>query len=91
MKKIIVIVLLMMSSAVLADGQKLHGSSCMQCHSSLMGGDANSIYARPSSKIKNLAGLQKRVTACATAADANWTSEQKNQVVQYLANTFYTF
>ena len=83
--------LLSVSTVVLADGKALHDASCMQCHASLTGGDANSLYSRSDRKVKSLAGLEKRVANCAIAADANWTAEQQQQVIDYLNSRFYRF
>lgn len=83
--------LLCASATALAQGQALHDAACIQCHSSLTNGQPNSLYTRADRKVKNLAGLDKRVKSCAVAADANWTDEQRNLVVNYLAKTFYLF
>ena len=83
--------LLSVSTVVLADGKALHDASCMQCHASLTGGDANSLYSRSDRKVKSLTGLEKRVANCAIAADANWTPAQQQQVIDYLNSGFYHF
>jgi len=90
MKWLMIIMAVLWTSTVFADGKKLHDSSCMQCHSSLMAPNkANEIYTRTNRKITNLAGLTKRVRSCSLAADADWTSEQRQQVVRYLTDTYY--
>ena len=90
-KALITTGLLSVSTLLLADGKALHDASCMQCHASLTGGDGNSLYDRSDRKVKSLAGLEKRVANCATAADANWTAEQQQQVIDYLNSRFYRF
>ena len=81
----------MVSTAVMAQGKDLHDTSCLQCHASLTGGKPNSMYTRPDHKISSLSALKKQVQGCAVAADANWSDEQREAVVSYLAKTFYHF
>jgi mono/diheme cytochrome c family protein len=83
--------ILMTSSQVLAQGKTLHDANCLQCHASITGGKANSIYSRADHKIKTLAALEKQVSNCAVAADANWSETQREAVVNYLSETFYHF
>jgi mono/diheme cytochrome c family protein len=84
--------LLSVSSILLADGKALHDASCLQCHAALTGsGDGNGLYSRADRKVKTLTGLEKRVANCAIAADANWTSVQQQQVIDYLNSRFYRF
>lgn len=90
-KSFTLICLLLASTMVLADGKALHDKSCMQCHASLTGGDANSLYSRSDRKVTSLAGLEKRVANCAIAADANWSVDQQKQVIDYLNSRFYRF
>lgn len=79
------------SGSALAQGKQLHDNNCMQCHASLTGGQPNSIYTRADRGVKTLQGLTKRVANCAIAADVNWTTEQQQQVVDYLNSQFYRF
>jgi len=81
----------LISPLVLAQGQALHDESCLQCHASISGGDANSLYTRTNHKVTTFPALQKRVKGCAVAADANWSNEQRAMVVKYLSETFYKF
>ena len=92
MKWIMIMMSFLWTTTAMADGKKLHDNSCVQCHSSLMApSKANDIYTRVDRKITNLDGLAKRVRSCALAADADWTTEQRQQVVRYLADTYYGF
>lgn len=91
MKVIWLSCLLLMPSLVLGQGNALHDESCLQCHASIMGGNANSIYTRSDHKVTSFPDLQKRVKGCAVAADANWSGKQRETVVQYLEKTFYRF
>lgn len=92
MKQLILMVILLTSTSVMAiDGKALHDAVCLQCHSSLTDGKPTSLYTRADHKVKTLSALQKRVKGCAVAADANWTDEQREAVVQYLAKNFYNF
>jgi mono/diheme cytochrome c family protein len=79
------------STAFAVDGQSLHDSSCLQCHSSLTGGKPNTLYSRADKKVTTFEGLQKRVKGCAIAADVNWSDKQRARVVQYLSDQFYHF
>jgi mono/diheme cytochrome c family protein len=91
MRFMVAILLLISTTVVVAQGKKLHDAACLQCHSSLTGGKPNSFYTRADRKVNSLASLQKRVKGCAVAADVNWTDQQRNTVVQYLADSFYKF
>lgn len=92
MKWLMIMVTFLSASTAMAEGKKLHDNNCLQCHSALMApNEANEIYTRADRKITSLDGLAKRVSSCALAADANWTSEQRQQVVRYLADTYYHF
>lgn len=89
MRSLLALLFLSVSATALAQGKQLHDANCMQCHASLTGGQANSIYSRADKGVKTLDGLNKRVANCAIAADVNWTSEQQQQVVDYLNSEFY--
>jgi len=80
-----------LSGNVMANGKALHDQSCMQCHAALMGGNANAIYSRGDRKVNSLARLESQVTGCAVAAGVDWQARQYQQVVDYLATTFYRF
>lgn len=79
------------SPAFAGEGQALHDSSCIQCHSSLTGGKPNSLYTRVDRKVTTFEALQKRVKGCAVAADVTWSEQQRAQVVEYLTKSFYHF
>ena len=85
------VMLLMLSPLVLAQGKTLHDKSCLQCHTSITGGNANSLYTRADHKVTTFAGLQKQVKGCALAADTDWSDTQRSAVVNYLASSFYQF
>lgn len=91
MKAVLLILGLVISSASLADGKALHDAACLQCHASLGGGDAFKLYQRSDRKVKTLAGLEKRVAYCMTAADVSWDKTQQQMVVEYLREQFYHF
>lgn len=91
MKFYLLSLLLLLPMVVLAQGKTLHDASCLQCHASITGGKANSLYSRAEHKVTSLAALQKRVKGCAVAADVSWSNEQRATVVNYLAKTFYRF
>jgi hypothetical protein len=92
MKKVLLaIILLLAAPLVLSNGKTLHDAACMQCHATLTGGNANAIYARSGSRITDLKRLASQVEGCALAADVAWLPEEHQHVVDYLANTFYSF
>jgi mono/diheme cytochrome c family protein len=82
---------LMLSPQIWAQGKTLHDASCLQCHTSITGGKPNSLYSRSDHKVKSIASLEKQVKGCAVAADANWSTVQREAVVNYLSETFYHF
>ncbi|MDH5357916.1 MAG: hypothetical protein OEY48_03245 [Gammaproteobacteria bacterium] len=90
-KAVLISVLLVVSTAVFAQGKDLHDASCLQCHASLTAGKPDSLYTRPDRKISSLSALKKQVQGCSVAADTNWTNAQHEAVVNYLAKTFYHF
>jgi mono/diheme cytochrome c family protein len=83
--------LFLMSPLIYAQGKVLHDSSCLECHASLTGGQPNHLYIRSDRKVTTVEALEKRVIGCSAAADANWSPAQRQQVVEYLAETFYQF
>jgi len=83
--------LLAISPSVMADGKGLHDQSCMQCHATLVGGQANNIYTRSDRKINSFQQLEGRVKSCAMAAGVDWQPREYQQVIRYLATTFYQF
>jgi hypothetical protein len=82
---------LVISPQVMADGKRLHDQSCMQCHATLMGGKATMIYTRLDKKINSFQQLESQVESCGVAAGVGWKSQEYQQVIQYLATTFYQF
>lgn len=54
-KAFLAISLLLATPIVIAGGQGLHDAACMQCHATLMGGDANAIYTRNTRRVKGCA------------------------------------
>ncbi|RKZ88977.1 MAG: hypothetical protein DRQ39_01530 [Gammaproteobacteria bacterium] len=91
MRFLVALLLLISTTVVMAQGKKLHDAACLQCHSSLTAGKPNSFYTRSDRKVNSLASLQNRVKGCAVAADVDWTDQQRNMVVNYLADSFYKF
>ncbi len=90
-RALLAISLLLTMPLVWANGQVLHDAACMQCHAALMNGDANAIYTRTERRVTNLKRLDSQVEGCALAADVAWLPEEHQQVVDYLAKTFYQF
>ncbi|OYV75846.1 MAG: hypothetical protein B7Z66_11350 [Chromatiales bacterium 21-64-14] len=72
------------TSPDVAHGKELHNASCLACHNP-------SVYTRPDHKIRSLTALHRQVAACQKAAGANWNAAGRNDVVEYLNQTFYHF
>lgn len=72
-------------------GKQLHEENCLKCHTSIMGGDPNSIYTREDRRIGSLAALDKQVRRCKTSLGVSWPDDQIDDVVTYLNETFYKF
>lgn len=82
------------SHAIAADiqrGKQLHDENCLKCHTSIMGGDPNSIYTREDHRMTSLAALDKQVRRCKTSLGVSWPDDQIDDVVAYLNQTFYKF
>lgn len=86
--------LLVGTSSFAADierGKQLHDENCLKCHTSIMGGDPNTIYTREDRRIGSFAALDKQVRRCKTSLGASWPDDQIDDVVTYLNETFYKF
>lgn len=75
----------------MANGEKLHATTCVNCHVSIAGGDGSSIYTRPNRRVKDLTGLKKQVTFCERNLGLTWFDEQINDVTEHLNNSYYKF
>jgi len=73
------------------DGQALHQSECVDCHSRITGGDGTVIYKRDESIITSLPELRTRVTHCANGAKTGWNEDQITAVTDYLNQQFYHY
>ena len=80
-----------MSSAVSAErspdvtlGKALHEKNCMKCHD-------NRQYTRPNRIIHTFEDLHARVEFCDTASNAGFSSDNLDDVVEYLNVNFYKF
>ncbi len=65
-------------------GKTLHNKSCMGCHD-------NSQYTRSNRIIHTFEDLRARVKFCDAAANADFSSNDLNDVVEYLNVDFYKF
>ncbi len=65
-------------------GKTLHNKSCMGCHD-------NSQYTRANRIIHTFEDLRARVKFCDGAANANFSPNDLNDVVEYLNVDFYKF
>lgn len=72
-----------------AHGKDLHDANCQSCHSSLMGGNPDTIYTRADRRVSSIGGLKNQVTRCKTTVGVSWPDDQVEDVVEYLNTTFY--
>jgi len=66
------------------DARSLHQQICQRCHD-------DSIYTRPDSIIFSFSALKKRVHFCESMANAGWSEQQINAVIDYLNQRFYHY
>lgn len=71
-------------AADLKAGQALHDQHCMKCHDS-------SVYTRDQRRVSSLDGLRKQVARCELSLGLSWFDDQRENVVQYLNNSYYKF
>ncbi|CAA6810612.1 MAG: Unknown protein [uncultured Thiotrichaceae bacterium] len=69
----------------IASGQRLFAESrCLECH----GVD---VFTSKDRKVKDLAGLERKVRQCDASLSTNWFDDQILDVVAYLNATYYKF
>ncbi|MDW3094988.1 MAG: cytochrome c [Gammaproteobacteria bacterium] len=73
------------------DGQALHQSECIECHSRMTGGDGHVIYSRDDRIVKNISELSTRVTHCSNGANTGWNANQIDAVTKYLNERYYNY
>lgn len=73
------------------EGQDLHQTQCIECHSKMTGGDGSVLYKRDNKIVRSIPQLEKRVTRCAAGADTGWNKVQIKAVTEYLNNNFYLY
>ncbi len=73
------------------DGQTLHESKCIECHSRMTGGDGHVIYIRDDRIVKNISELTSRVSHCAKGANTGWNADQIKAVTTYLNEKHYNY
>ena len=75
----------------MARGKALHEEHCVTCHTSLTGGNADSLYTRPKRRVTTLEGLKRQVRRCELNLGLRWFDEDINDVVSFLNENFYHF
>ena len=84
--------LILTTHIALADeGQALHQSQCVECHSRMTGGEGTVIYKRDDRIAKNLDELKQRVTHCSKGSNTGWSDIEISAVTDYLNNQFYHY
>lgn len=92
MKKILIISLLLFSTAIFAaddatqlkHGQKVHQNHCLKCHT-------DSLYTRENRIVKSINALGKQVRICRDNTEAPWFSDDTDAVVNFLNKKYYKF
>ncbi len=74
-----------------SQGQVLHQSNCVECHSRMTGGDGTVIYKRDDRIARTYKELDSRVTHCAKGANTGWSKPEVDVVTQYLNEQYYQF
>ncbi|HEY9198294.1 MAG TPA: cytochrome c [Gammaproteobacteria bacterium] len=72
------------TAADLKAGQTLHDAHCLKCHDS-------GVYTRKDRRITSLDALRKQVARCELSLGLTWFDDQRDNVVQYLNNSYYKF
>ncbi len=72
-------------------GQKLHQAKCVGCHVQQYGGDGSQMYKRADRKVRSAEGLMARVAGCNRQVNAGFSTDDVNDVVSYLNETYYRF
>ncbi len=72
-------------------GQKLHQAKCVACHVQQYGGDGSEMYKRADRKVRSIEGLMARVAGCNRQVNAGFSTDDVNDVVSYLNETYYRF
>lgn len=75
----------------MANGEKLHSTTCISCHVSMFGDDGSAIYTRANHRVKDLPGLKSQVTFCERNLGFTWFDDQIQDVTDYLNSTYYKF
>jgi len=65
-------------------GRVLHDEECLVCHD-------NNVYTRENRSILTLEQLRVRVNLCQLDVGAEWSTEQLDDVVDFLNDHFYKF
>ncbi len=65
-------------------GKPLVDNACQRCHD-------NAIYTRDKSILHNFSDLKARIEFCESASGHAWSNTQRNQVVDYLNQSYYHF
>ncbi len=72
-------------------GRQLQMENCVQCHAAMYGGDGTTIYVREDRRIDSKAALIKQVKRCKNSMGLPWPTDQIDDLIAYLNQTFYHF
>jgi len=93
-KKILCTAICAMLNVALAADDNIpphYSAECVACHEQMVSGDAKVLYTRKDRLAKNYEELRQRVHYCKDQLKLDWSEEQTNTVVEYLAKNYYDY
>lgn len=88
---LLILILFPLHTAFAEDGQSLHETHCVECHSRMTGGDGHVLYSRDERIVKNLSALKARVNYCSEGSNTGWSETEVNHVMNYLNDQYYRY
>ena len=73
------------------EGAPVHEENCVSCHKANFGGDGSAVYSRDPRIVNSIEGLMGQVARCNEMTNAGLSSDQIDDLVAYLNETFYKF
>ena len=68
-----------------------YSAECVACHEQMVSGDAKVLYTRKDRLAKNYQELKQRVRYCKDQLELDWSEEQTQSVIEYLAKNYYDY
>jgi mono/diheme cytochrome c family protein len=73
------------------EGAPVHEEYCVSCHKANFGGDGSAVYSRDPRMVNSIEGLMGQVGRCNQMTNAGLSSDQIDDLVAYLNETYYKF